>query len=298
MRFVNQILVALCICLMFASCEKELLDEETSSMKEVMVDEEGSVTETKDDIESMNEVLDDDDSEVQGHANYGQDGKCEVDPFKRNFSACADVKVSKKGFVTTTVVDFGDGCTARNGKVRKGQLIIVQSKQMMKRGAKRTITFKNYSVNGVKVKGRRVITNKGKNSAGNVVFTIRGKVRRIKRVDGVRIVRIRKINKKKEFIAGYNTCEKSDDEFIVTGGAMIIIKKINKETKIRKERARRITTPLHRKRGCRYPLGGVVTIVKSNGKRVSIDYGNGACDSMATLTKADGTSEEIDLSNR
>jgi hypothetical protein len=47
--------------------------------------------------------------------------------------------------------------------------------------------------------------------------------------------------------------------------------------------------------GCEYPASGVIEFTDREGDEVTIDYGDGTCDSVATKT-VDGESDEIDLS--
>jgi len=56
---------------------------------------------------------------------------------------------------------------------------------------------------------------------------------------------------------------------------------------------REITEALLIDRTCRYPLSGVVEITR-DGETMTINYGDGVCDNIATVLK-DGVEEEIDL---
>lgn len=59
------------------------------------------------------------------------------------------------------IVDFGDGCTSGNGITRKGRVIINYTGMISFPTASITVNFQDYFVNGVKIEGTRVTTNKG-----------------------------------------------------------------------------------------------------------------------------------------
>ena len=96
----------------------------------------------------------------------------------------------------------------------------------------------------------------------------------------------RKFSGQKEWLNGFGTAETDDDQFLKTGGGTITV-----DNTMTFER--NITEALFIDRTCRYPLSGVVEITK-DGEIMSINYGDGECDNMATVTK-DGIEEEIDL---
>ncbi len=55
-----------------------------------------------------------------------------------------------------------------------------------------------------------------------------------------------------------------------------------------------ITTPLIYKRGCFYPVSGTISIETDGEETKTIDYGDGECDNLITVTIGDVT-EEIEL---
>ncbi|KAA1243100.1 hypothetical protein [Aquimarina sp. RZ0] len=55
-----------------------------------------------------------------------------------------------------------------------------------------------------------------------------------------------------------------------------------------------IDTPLVEVKGCDYVVSGIANITK-NDITATLDYGDGTCDNLATMTLPDGTSEEIEL---
>ena len=99
------------------------------------------------------------------------------------------------------------------GKLRKGKIEITYTGKYRDSLAIMTTTFDNYYVEGYLVKGEQIITNQGRNSNGNMWFTIEVK-------DGI----IGSINWNSEFvrewISGSSTyLDISDDQYKITGKA-------------------------------------------------------------------------------
>ena len=75
----------------------------------------------------------------------------------------------------TIIVDFGDGypddCLSY-GKERRGKVIITYTGKYRDSLSVITTTFDQYYVNNNWIQGERIVTNNGRNSNGNVTFTI------------------------------------------------------------------------------------------------------------------------------
>ena len=240
-------------------------------------------------LETFDEVVNSEmeSHDIESHESDEIQSKCTGAPFKTNFPECATVMVSSEEFPKTVTIDFGDGCADKNGKVKKGKVIITVSALMKEEGSYRKITFEDFSIGNIDVKGVRVVTNKGVNEKGNLVFSIEGEITTYKN----KKYRSRKIDRQREWIAGSETCDKSDDEFLITGTKYITTSK-SKKTIVRK-----IIKPVHTSKSCKYPMSGVLSI--EGGKRSGkIDFGDGTCDNIATLTTSKGKVKEIDLDAR
>lgn len=74
--------------------------------------------------------------------------------------SCATVTVTPvNGFPKTIVIDFGTGCTSPNGIHRKGKINIVLTDSVRRMGSRAIMTFDNYYVNLYKVEGTYTWTN-------------------------------------------------------------------------------------------------------------------------------------------
>lgn len=224
--------------------------------------------------------------DVQHDEVVGVSGDCEGTGFRRNLPECATVTESGETFPKTITIDFGDGCLTNNGRSKKGKVIITQTDEMLVVGASRTITFEGFSVNEVSVVGKRVVVNQGENESGNLVFSIEGEI------TGTKEGRSRKrvFTREREWIAGRETCERTDDEFMITGNATI--------TAGKRTITRKITEPLYITPGvCKYPRSGKIFIDRGR-RQGTVDLGDGTCDNVAVLTTSKGKVKEIDLDKR
>jgi hypothetical protein len=224
--------------------------------------------------------------DVQYDEVVGAHEDCDGSGFRRNLPECATVTESGESFPKTITIDFGDGCSTTNGREKKGKVIITQTDGMLVVGASRTITFDGFSVNEVDVVGERTVVNTGENAAGNLVFTIEGEI------TGTKGDRSRKrvFTREREWTAGRETCDRADDEFMITGNATI--------TAGSRTITREITEPIYITPGvCKYPKSGKIFIDRGR-KEGTIDFGDGTCDNVATLTTSKGKVKEINLDTR
>ncbi|MBK9329330.1 MAG: hypothetical protein IPM95_08465 [Sphingobacteriales bacterium] len=184
-------------------------------------------------------------------------------------------------------IDFGTGCTGRNGVVRKGKIIVTHTGRYRAPGTVIHIVSENYYVNNNKVDLDRTVTNQGENTDGHLEFTIHAE-RTVTFSDGSTSSSI--ADKTREWTDGAATPEFLDDVYEVTGTGT--------------HRSRRgilydvtTITPLIRKVSCHQFVSGEVKIVR-NGNRTrfgSINFGTGDCDDVATVTLDNGRTFEINL---
>lgn len=208
--------------------------------------------------------------------------------FGNNFPDCATVTVSSESFPKEIIIDYGDGCSGRQGMGRTGVITIQMSDTITVEGAVYTVTYDSVSVGNKQIELTATKTNEGQNEAGNWVISSET-VMSITTVTGEEtIVSLREFSEQKEWLSGFGTPETEDDQFLKSGGGTITI---NDELTF----MRNITEPVFIDRTCRYPMSGVVKITRGD-EEMTIDYGDGECDNIAIVTK-DGVEEEIELEN-
>jgi hypothetical protein len=184
----------------------------------------------------------------------------------------------------TITIDYGTGCTGFNDNTRSGKINIIVTGPRMRTGSKKSVSFDNYVINGIKVEGTKEFENMGFNNSQHLEFSIRLISGKLTLPDGKEIERA--FEHKREWIAGFNTRNIWDDECLVTGTA-------NGVTINGKSYTNTIMTALHWKRACRFVVSGVVKIEREGLEPVMIDYGTGECDAKATVTRGDESKEII-----
>lgn len=203
----------------------------------------------------------------------------------RKIPECATVTESGEGYPKTTIIEFGEDCKDKHGRSRSGKVVIVESDDMKNVGATRTVTFEHFGLENHSMKGVKTITNKGKNSNGNYVFERSSEVNG----SGPKGDFTRTSTGEIEWLAGFDTDDCYDNVLSITGSSSTL--KDGEEMG-----SRVISEPIIRNFDCKHPIAGVVEMDGKRGK-ATMDFGDGTCDSIATVTK-DGEAKEIDLDKR
>ncbi len=185
----------------------------------------------------------------------------------------------------TITVDYGTGCTGFFENKRAGKIIIVVTGPRMQTGSKRTVSFDNYYINGIKVEGTKVLENMGYNADQNLLVSVTLTGGKLTLPDGKTIER--SFEHQREWIAGLHTKNIWDDECLVTGTATGVNINGVAYTKT-------IMTALHWERVCRFVVSGVIKIERAEMEPFEINFGTGECDAVATVTRGD-ESKEITL---
>lgn len=177
------------------------------------------------------------------------------------------------GFPKTIIINFGSGFTASNGITHSGKITVLLSDSVRKAGSKAVVTFTNFYVNGFKKEGTITWTNtstastkgwqrkveNGKITAPGGRYWLHNGIR-----DAVQI-------------AGTNTPNTLlDDVYLITGNHTVT----NSEGKTRNCY---ITEALQKKTVCENIGTGKLRVEGDNHNAV-IDFGNGDCDKIATVS--------------
>lgn len=206
-------------------------------------------------------------------------GPNEVDSIPDCVNITATPLTEGSRFPLQVVIDFGEGCTGLDGRVRKGKIITVYSNRAYMPGSTISTSFEGYFVNSLKIEGTHVITNTSSANGFSFTVAIDGT---ITRPNGNYIEWTS--NKSIAQSEGQSTSgDYSDDAFSVTGQAAGIVK-INERFF---EWNTSITSPLIIKPTCRWIVKGTLSYQKNGNSVASLDYGNGACDNEATLSVND-----------
>ncbi len=197
------------------------------------------------------------------------------------FSMCTTFTKETTDNTTTLTISFDPECTDRNGNTLSGSATL--SWTHTETSGERSVTFADFTVNGYVVNGTKSFTYTTSNANGNpemasnfdlTIITESGSISKIG-------------SKSVEVTAGSDTDTYLDDEITITGAwtytaADDSVMSMN------------ISTPLVKPAECNYIASGVKEYSNA-GETSVLDYGDGTCDTLATLTQPDGTVTEITL---
>jgi hypothetical protein len=198
---------------------------------------------------------------------------------------CATVTVSSDTFPKEIIIDYGSACADEHGHTKQGKIIITMSDTAIAAGAVKTIVYQDFYIDSMKVEYSATTKNLGKNELGNWVIENKSTQTITKNGNVVTQTSDELI----EWVSGFETTDKSDDVFYKSGTGSLTV---NDSLSF----SRKITKPLLYDRSCEFILSGTEELYR-NGNTIVIDYGDGECDSVATVT-TNGTTEEIDLHSR
>jgi hypothetical protein len=205
-------------------------------------------------------------------------------------STCFAVSITQVGstrFPLKVVIDFGAGCTGKDGRIRKGKIIAVYTGRLILPGNAATITFDGYGVNDISVEGTYKITNTSTQNKKSFTTQVIGA--RLSKPNG----NFTQWNSEKTVaqIEGLGTpFLPLDDWFEVSGQANGAVKRGDRYF----QWSTVINQPLLKKYLCRWIVKGTITLSKSNTAVAVLDYGSGSCDNKATFS-VNGTAREITL---
>ncbi|MEJ7610746.1 MAG: hypothetical protein WKF88_06150 [Ferruginibacter sp.] len=200
--------------------------------------------------------------------------------------SCATVTVTPlTGFPKSIVIDFGPiGCTSPNGVTRKGKILVTLTDSLRVPGSVATMTFDNYFVNLYKKEGTITWTNtsvpgikrwhrvcqNGKITAPNGNYWNHFGTQDITQTAGV-----------------FTPLNLTDDVFSTTGGHTVT-------NAAGLSRTGTILSALQKKNMCNFIDKGTYQLQGPNHVAI-IDYGNGTCDNLATISIDGGAAQTFTL---
>jgi hypothetical protein len=192
-----------------------------------------------------------------------------------NTLSCATITVTGAFPAKNILIDFGAGCTSQNGVFRKGKINIVLTDSIRRTGSIATMTFDNYYVNTFKKEGTIVWTN----------TTVQG--------SGTKSWNRKVTNGKITNAAGDYWLHNSNVDITQTAGSSTLLILIDDVFSISgtrtvtnpagKTRTSTTQTPLQKKTICNNIDSGILKVQGTNHFAL-IDYGNGTCDNIATVS--------------
>jgi hypothetical protein len=189
-----------------------------------------------------------------------------------DFIPCATVTITPQtGFPKTIVIDFGTSCSY-NGNTRSGKINVTLSDSIRKAGSIAIMTFTNYFINGYKKEGTITWTNTS--TPGTRSWTRKTENGKVTAPDG------RYWNHSGErFVvqtAGVSTPIRTDDVFSITGNHTV-------SNSAGATRVITVLEALQKKTDCANIDKGKLKVQGPNHYAI-IDFGDGTCDNLATLS--------------
>ncbi|MFC2112089.1 hypothetical protein ACFLTA_02375 [Bacteroidota bacterium] len=186
----------------------------------------------------------------------------------------------------TVTIDYGEGCTIGK-RTRKGKIVITVSGPMWQEGSQRIVSLEDFYVNDHKIEGVRTVTNQGRHLDGNY----EGKRYISVSLDSGKVITpegqviTKEINRTRTFVEGEDSkWDTRDDIWYIEGIATGVNRNGIAFT-------REITSPLWKEIGCRFITQGTVLISADGRPDAILDYGEGDCDPIATVTVGEETRE-------
>lgn len=189
------------------------------------------------------------------------------------------ITVDSTAMPRTMTLDWGDSnILCDDGVYRRGQIIVTWTGRYRTDGTVITITPSNFYQNDYQIKGSKVVTNNGRNTSGHLSWKIV--------VNGEIVAPTGETYKwssdrTRTWVAGEATkLIRLDDKYEITGTYTGVNRKGVAFTAT-------ITKPLEIDLGCSFHLvAGTLEMIHTNepNKKITIDYGNGACDNVGTFT--------------
>ncbi|MEN6618323.1 MAG: hypothetical protein ABFC28_02325 [Rikenellaceae bacterium] len=190
---------------------------------------------------------------------------------------CATVTVIPRDgtFPKTITIDFGNSCSGISGLTRSGSITVIISDTLRNHGAEYSVTFNNYTVEGVTVTGTKSVENTGTEDFPS--FTEETNTT-LTTANSIVIKKTKTITRK--WVEGMDTYTQIDDVFLLSGSAEVTSSADRSYSYI-------ITKPLKIARTCENILEGVMEITWSGkDEPVTIDFGEGLCDWKVYVSRA------------
>ena len=201
------------------------------------------------------------------------------------FTPCTTITVTITGNGGSIILDFGDSCQLNNGAIVSG-IINIDFGPVLNGTRTINYAYENYTYNGNGVEGGGEIFRQIANSNGNPQSTVNETI--TVSFDNTSIAATRIGLRIVEWTEGFASGTWVDNVYEITG---------NWDTTFTNgfQRAGEVTQALVRKLSCLYLVSGKLVVEQQNFVG-EVDWGDGTCDNLATLT-INGQTYEIILGN-
>ncbi|MDP3432344.1 MAG: hypothetical protein Q8T04_05190 [Bacteroidota bacterium] len=197
------------------------------------------------------------------------------------------IDTAETGYPITITIDYGDGISTNHGRLIAGTVTIEISGEKNSDGSTRKITFADCVIDSIGINGISTETFNGDNTTirkttniSNVTFTLADETV-IERV-GINV---------REWLKGLDTPTDRTDDMIQTTGSINVVSSTGDNY------SRIITEPLINLGNCRHHVQGIVQYSQNSVVIAELNYGDGTCDNLASMTSG-GETIEIELKGK
>ncbi len=197
-------------------------------------------------------------------------------PVQQKTACNVIITIDTTGTPKTVTVDYGStNCDCNDGKTRRGKIVTTYTGFYHAQGTIITHTPVDYYVNDIKIEGTKTVENMGLNASGQPFFNVQ--------IDGIATLTSGETmaytsTRVRTWTDGFTTLfNRFDDEYDITGTATGVFSSGGGYTA-------NITSPVHIKVGCGFPVSGTVEITPQSRPVRLLDYGTGTCDVTFTVT--------------
>lgn len=254
----------LTLCGFLVSCDDEDDIDDGNNTEEVAIQNGGDVLAADTEFDEAFFVVDEAMDETSG---------------SRSSTLCADISVDTVD--RDIVIDFGTGCTSTLGVERSGRIDISYIGRYRESGGEFSVSFTDYTVNGNTLNGSLSIGNYSLNADNQITFTIEVDNGSLTTTDNETITYTS--TKTYTFIEGFKNFDVSDNVYSIEGSFSGITRdevsySVNVDSAVLLQR-----TCLES--GDAVASSGSLAITLSTlNLPIGIDFGDGTCDTQATLT--------------
>ena len=280
-KIVSAIAFLLFIGLSFTSCNNEEggIDENQSAAE---LSDANETTDIDDVSENINDIVESAYFELASNS-FSKSTDSKTQEKHRFLSDCVTITKVITTQNTEVTLDYGEGCATKRGDELSGKIQMVINPDILDKSVTIDYSFENFYFNSKKIEGKvnKLRTRSNENANPQAIITRDIKI--IWEDDSYALV---KGERKREWIEGSDNLIWSDNVFSITGKWTITKRNGDLRTST-------IVEPLIRNMACKFLVSGVIDIEK-NDKSRSVDYGDGACDDLATLI-SNGKTIEIHI---
>ncbi len=275
-NMMNRLFMILLAGLLFTACSEEVITEENGLDATDLVVSETDMDAVYEDIDGLSMVS----MEAVDESSTGGKTEDTIDDDRFCSGVFSFAGTREAGTIT---LDFGDGCIDAKGNLRKGKIVITFVGKHVEVGSVITMTFVNYSINGVAIEGTRTTTNISNEPDSVLTFNVTLENGKITWEDGTFATR------EGDHVRVW---DRANGKVYVSGSAEGVTRRGVAYSSLITEDLVFDKTCRRSRRG-RKPVAGIKVITTEN-KIITIYYGDGQCDNKVRVA-VNGTEEEIDV---